>query len=78
MLEQNTVQDLTTYVWGNNKNEQLAIDSKDEDFSVPQKFNAKQLSSIEQGGKFGLGISKNGVLYSWGQNKNGQCGQGFS
>lgn len=55
------------YIWGT---------SSLGEFLTPHhiKLIAGEVSKVSIGTNFGVAIAKNGLLYSWGENNNGQLG----
>lgn len=67
------------YAWGRGFEGQLGLAKSIEVASTPQyikTFYGKPVQSIEAGAYFSLAITKEGLLYGWGEAKMGQLGLG--
>jgi alpha-tubulin suppressor-like RCC1 family protein len=70
--------DGSLYAWGNNAWSQLG-DGGTADQASPVRVTAlagARFSAIASGGATSYGVSGNGTMYSWGDGKNGQIGDG--
>lgn len=67
------------YAWGRGFEGQLGLSSSIEVASTPQyikSFYGMPVQTIEAGAYFSLAITKEGLLYGWGEAKMGQLGSG--
>ena len=67
------------YAWGRGFEGQLGLSKSIEVASTPQyikTFYGKPILNIEAGAYYSLAITKDGVLYGWGEAKMGQLGLG--
>ncbi len=63
--------------WGRNNYKQLGIETTEENILTPTKIeNLKNIKDIECGSNTSYAIGKEGQIYSWGQNENGEGGIG--
>ena len=64
------------WAWGSNRFGQLGINSIEPTSSVPIKITSlPEIVSIAAGGSFSLAITKEGDVFSWGDNRFGQLAQ---
>lgn len=69
--------DGTVWGWGANFDGQLGIGTNSFGSNVPvQVFGLTSPNRLATGGFFSLALDANGQLYSWGENDNGQLGNG--
>ena len=73
--------DGTLWSWGNNNSGQLGLGSTSTEFTSPQQVTAVAANNwisvaAAGGGAHALGVTSNGVIYSWGDNSHRQLGDG--
>lgn len=66
-----------TYCWGSNQFGQLASSGPDQSTPEPTDF-SQSLTDLRLGKDFGLGLTSEGRLLSWGVNSAGQLGLGLN
>ena len=69
----------SAYCWGLNNSGQLGNGSSDVSaHTVPEAVSGNlNFSSMSAGGRHTCGITTNGAAYCWGQNQDGQLGDGL-
>lgn len=77
------LEDGTVWTWGSNSNGQLGVDIENDRSLIPVQVRGPGgepfltgISAVACGGNFTLALAGDGTVWSWGQNHNGQLGDG--
>lgn len=72
-------QDGTVWAWGANNQGQLGLDTGVTGFTNPtpiQVSGLADITAIAAGGEFGLALARDGTVWAWGNDWNGELGRG--
>jgi hypothetical protein len=71
------LKDGTVLAWGNEESGDLANGSKEGPFDVPKEVTGlSEVTAIAADGAFSLALLKNGTVKAWGENHEGELGDG--